>query len=162
VGLLLKGGKTMTTIQHFIAKICILLFLSVSASKLAQLLITANAANPNQKQTNYDSNVAIRTFDHEPPSPKNKPSPTFVFLPSPSTSLRVQRGGVGGGVTNRIQREFLFNNAIPSQKFISCLRSYSKNTNFLKPFAPFPCEAGEGLGMGMNQKDAPKRVLVIG
>jgi hypothetical protein len=71
----MKGGKKMTTIQHFMTKICIFLSFSVSASKLGQLLITAYAAFTNPIQTNYDSNVAIWTFDHEPSTNFLKPFP---------------------------------------------------------------------------------------
>jgi hypothetical protein len=56
------------------------------------------------------------------------------FLPSLPTSLRVQWGGVGGGVTNRIQREFLFNDAIASQELVSYSRLFAKLTNLLKQF----------------------------
>jgi hypothetical protein len=59
----------------FVTDSCILLFFSNLASKSRLLLITAKAKflkNPNQSQREFDSNVAIATFDHEPPAPKNK------------------------------------------------------------------------------------------
>jgi hypothetical protein len=54
---------------HFAPPICIFLFFRDSASKSHSLLITIEASNIkklNRIQTNFDSNVAIRTFDHEP------------------------------------------------------------------------------------------------
>jgi hypothetical protein len=46
-----------------LAEICIFLFFHISASKFQKLLITANAANTNQIQREFDSNVAIATFE---------------------------------------------------------------------------------------------------
>jgi hypothetical protein len=56
------------------AKICIFLFLRravtsrrrLSASKSRSLLIADNTTDTNKIQTNFDSNVHIATFDHEP------------------------------------------------------------------------------------------------
>jgi hypothetical protein len=81
-----KGGRAMTTIQSFMTEICILLFLSVSNSKLAHLLIAAYAAFTNPIQTNYDSNVAIRTFEacchFAPPTQTTSLLQTFSNLSS--------------------------------------------------------------------------------
>jgi hypothetical protein len=62
-------------------EICISLFFFASNSKLRLLLIVNNSLDTeklNHVQTNFDSNVAIRTFDHELSAPKIKPSQTFL------------------------------------------------------------------------------------
>jgi hypothetical protein len=79
-----QNSSFSTTIQPIFAAFCVFmtdiwlsLFLRravtsrrrLSASKLQQLLITIEASeskNQNRNQTNFDSNVAIRTFDHKP------------------------------------------------------------------------------------------------
>jgi hypothetical protein len=83
VGLIMKGGMEMRTIQRFIAKTCIFLFILVSASKFLKLLITSNEINiklpspigeglgvrsTNQFPREFDSNVRIATFEHLPAS----------------------------------------------------------------------------------------------
>jgi hypothetical protein len=93
---------------HFAPPICIFLFFPKPASKFQQLLITDKAANTNEIQTNFDSNVAIATFDHEPKQTFSNDLYLFVGTASmPSV-------GYGNHTvnTNRIQREFLFNNHI--------------------------------------------------
>jgi hypothetical protein len=132
----------------FITEICILLFILVYASKLRQLLIINDAYDTNRIQREFDSNVRIATFDHKTFAPKNKLSQTLACF----CSLR-QRFGEGLGMgyhadTNRIQREFLFNNCIHSHSIVLASNYTRKKTNFFKRFAPFLCEAGEGLGMG--------------
>jgi hypothetical protein len=80
---------------------CILLFFLNLASKFRQSLIMntkSKIKKLNRIQTNFDSNVHIATFDHEPSAPKNKLSqteacchfapPTFRF---PLRSLRLRR-----------------------------------------------------------------------
>jgi hypothetical protein len=70
-------------------------------------------------QTNVDSNGAIRTFDHEQPAPTNKLSQTRRAVTSrrrQRTAVTSRRQGLGMRDTNRMQRVFLFNNRIQSQK----------------------------------------------
>jgi hypothetical protein len=69
----------------FIAKICIFLFLSASNSKLYSLLITPIHCFTNRIQREFDSNVAIRTFEiflaSKPPRQKtNFPKHFLLFL----------------------------------------------------------------------------------
>jgi hypothetical protein len=94
-------GMVSADFRGFIAKIWFLLFFQNLASKSRLLLITTTCFAPlsiwrrpavtsrrreglggevtNPIQTNYDSNVAIRTFDHEPSAPKNKLFQTFSW-----------------------------------------------------------------------------------
>jgi hypothetical protein len=61
--------QLFTAFCVFMTDIWLFLFFHVSNSKLQQLLITIEASeskNQNRNQTNFDSNVAIRTFDHKP------------------------------------------------------------------------------------------------
>jgi hypothetical protein len=102
-----------TDFCSFIAKTCIFLFFHVPSSKSRSLLITTASLRRQKNkpsQTNFDSNVAIRTFDREPPAPQNKPSQTILPLSSPLhqracegygggvLSLRATEKGLGGGV----------------------------------------------------------------
>jgi hypothetical protein len=71
----------------FMTEICILLFFFVSNSKLVKLLITPNPTSTNRIQRNFDSNVAIWTFETSPASkhPRQKtnllkPSSASLFL----------------------------------------------------------------------------------
>jgi hypothetical protein len=118
----------------FIADSCILLFFPKPASKFKKLLIATDALSTNRFQTNFDSNVAIRTFDHEPSAPKNKPFQTICF---PLRPLRLcgEFAFVLAAMltllsTNRIQREFLFNNCIQSQNKISYSGLFGKIQTF--------------------------------
>jgi hypothetical protein len=88
----------MTTIHRVMTKTCIFLFFRFSASKLMRLLITAYATDTNQFQREFDSNVAIRTFDHEPSAPKNKPSQTKPPSISPLHQRACECSGEGLGV----------------------------------------------------------------
>jgi hypothetical protein len=57
-----------------LAESCIFLFFLMLAPKSCLLLIMNTAATSkksNRNQREFDSNVAIRTFDHEPSAPKN-------------------------------------------------------------------------------------------
>jgi hypothetical protein len=113
---------------HFAPPICIFLFFRDSASKSCSVLINDNATDTNPIQTNYDSNVAIRTFDHEPKQTFSNDLSRFVgtaSMPSAEASF-----------TNRIQREFLFNNHICSQNQILYSRTQRQKTNLLKPCVP--------------------------
>jgi hypothetical protein len=116
--------------HRFMAKICISLFFLVSASKPYPLLITDNSAHTNQIQrdflfnngiqsyspipasshlrqknkpfqTNFDSNVAIRTIDYEPSAPKTNLFKLFTPFPCeagrPAVTLRGQEERVGDG-----------------------------------------------------------------
>jgi hypothetical protein len=67
--------------------------------------------NPNRIQREFDSNVAIATFDHEPSAPKNKPFQTKAcFAPFPCEAAtcchfapsRRGRLGMGDAVTSRL------------------------------------------------------------
>jgi hypothetical protein len=148
-----------TAICNFMANICIFLFFFVSASKFNQLLITNHgiiAKNPNRIQREFHSNVAIATQEFSSASKhprKNtnffKPSfPLFLCASALSfylllllrrtlTSRRRKEGwGVGIALpyshpiqTNRIQREFLFNNGIQSQKYFSYSESKPPKAN---------------------------------
>jgi hypothetical protein len=112
-------------------------------------------------QTNYDSNVHIATFDHEPSAPKNKPSQTRRAVTSRRRlfySLPLRSGGRAGdggtrhpSETNRIQREFLFNNGIHSQNISSASKHPRQKTNFSKQLVLLPSLAkrGKGWGWGM-------------
>jgi hypothetical protein len=116
----------------------------------------------NRIQREFDSNVRIATFDiflaSSHPRRKTNFFKQFALLP-----LLAKRGeGWGEGMlranTNRIQREFLFNNGIQSQKLFSCLSQCPKMTNLFKPNFPFLNALGrravtsrrrkEGLGDG--------------
>jgi hypothetical protein len=112
----------------FVTEICILLFFLVSNLKLAQLLITTTSHFSNQIQreflfnnciqsyspvpasshlcqknkpfqTNFDSNVAIRTFDYEPSAPKTNLFKLFTPFPCeagrPAVTSRGQEERVG-------------------------------------------------------------------
>jgi hypothetical protein len=82
-----------TAFRHFIAKTWLFLFFSIPASKSHQLLITnetSETQKSNRIQREFDSNVAIRTFDHEPSAPKNKPSQTFDLCSSVSLFLCIR------------------------------------------------------------------------
>jgi hypothetical protein len=86
----MKGGTKMTTnfssaFCIFMTKTCILLFFPVFASKIQRLLImntVSKIRKSNPIQREFDSNGAIRTFDHEPPAPKNKLLQTKHDVPS--------------------------------------------------------------------------------
>jgi hypothetical protein len=152
-----------------IAEICIFLFFLNLASKFHQLLIRFNETNinleegfTNQFQREFDSNVAIATFDHEPSAPKNKLLQTICLLPlrSGATCCHFARSrgeelGMGDtfhhrlpfNPTNRIQREFLFNNCIQSQKVSSASKHPRQKTNFLIRSVLSLC------AFLMNQKD---------
>jgi hypothetical protein len=84
--------------QQIFAAFCVLiadswffLFFFVANSKLAQLLITnetTKTENPNRIQREFDSNVAIRTFEFS--SASKSPAPkTNLFKPLFSASLRL-------------------------------------------------------------------------
>jgi hypothetical protein len=136
----------MITIRYLIAKTCILLFFSVLASKSRSLLITIEVIQNRKNkpsQTNFDSNVAIRTFDHEPSALKNKLFQTIRFMGNVVTLHYPSE-------TNRIQREFLFNNCIQSQEFSSASKPPRQKTNLLKrrpAFTPLSMQWG-GVGGG--------------
>jgi hypothetical protein len=154
----------MITIRYLIAKTSILLFFSVLASKSRSLLITIEVIQNRKNkpsQTNFDSNVAIRTFDHEPSALKNKLFQTIRFMGNVVT-LRYP------SETNRIQREFLFNNCIQSQEFSSASKPPRQKTNFLKLFGKACCKSsplqselanvmGKGWGWGMLSLRAAER-----
>jgi hypothetical protein len=127
-------SKLMTCFQQLFAAFCVLmtetwffLFFHVLASKFHSLLImnpTSKIRNSNQIQTNFDSNVAIATFDHEPKQ-------TFsndLFLTCRDGIYAVRCGEV----TNQIQREFLFNNGIQSQNLSSASKHPRQKTNLFK------------------------------
>jgi hypothetical protein len=62
-------GIVSTAFCGLVTDSCVLLFFQNPASKSRSLLITieaSNIKNSNPIQTNYDSNVHIATFDHEP------------------------------------------------------------------------------------------------
>jgi hypothetical protein len=63
---------------HFAPPMCILLFFLNLASKLQQLLITANATNTNQIQREFHSNVRIATFETDLAS-SHPPQKTNLF-----------------------------------------------------------------------------------
>jgi hypothetical protein len=143
-----------------IAEVCISLFVYILASKLRQLLITAYAAYTNQFQREFDSNVAIRTFEFCLAS-KHPRQKTNFFKPIFSSwslcrgvlSLRAADSGklhlcfAEMLHTNRIQREFLFNNAIHSQNPIPASSPPARKPNFLKLLLPSPTlwgRAGDG------------------
>jgi hypothetical protein len=130
--------QTFTFFCVLLAEICFFLFFSNIASKSRQLLITIKVyavKNSNRSQTNYDSNVAIRTFEacchFAPPTQttgQNKPFQTIRFIRDAFTLHRAS-------ATNQIQREFLFNDAIASQELVSYSRLFAKLTNLLKLFS---------------------------
>jgi hypothetical protein len=176
-------------------EICILLFFSNLASKLIQLLITAYTVNTNRIQREFDSNVAIATFENPPASKPSCQKTNFLKLRRAVTSRRRQfcslplrsgatcchfarsRGkGWGWGIlslraadteacfvplpqcfgegargwgfsvaemlfTNRIQREFLFNNCIQSQNLSSASKHQRQKTNLFKRFALLLCSS---------------------
>jgi hypothetical protein len=149
----MQNNSFLALFQQIFAAFCVLmteiwlfLFFQISASKLSQLLIMLNTININldesftsRIQTNFDSNVAIRTFDHEPPAPKNKHSQTFIHVLCSSVSLILCVMLLAFPEllhTNRIQRKFLFNNGIQSQKLFSRLSHCPKLSNLFKPFFP--------------------------
>jgi hypothetical protein len=137
-----KANDTfLTGFQHIFAAFCVLmtetcifLFFSNLASKLLLLLITGNVSEigkSNRIQREFDSNGAIATFDHELSAPKNKPYKLSALTPSPCEAGR----GLGCGDcadTNRIQREFLFNNCIQSQNPFPASSPPRQKTNLLK------------------------------
>jgi hypothetical protein len=95
----MKSSNFLTLFQQIFAdfcclmtEICIFLSFCVLASKFQKLLITTEASNTkksNRIQTNFDSNVHIATFDHEPSAPKNKQLQTLVPILCVSISLRL-------------------------------------------------------------------------
>jgi hypothetical protein len=142
----------------FIAKICILLFFTVSASKLVQLLITAYDTHTNRIQREFHSNVRIATFGASLASSHPRQNSNFFnreLLSLCFCSLPQCFGeGLGMGVraeTNRIQREFLFNNGILSQNTFPASKHPRKKTNFFKQLAEIsrrnktPSPSGKGL-----------------
>jgi hypothetical protein len=81
-----------------IAEICISLFYFTLASKFNNLLIMDKIVilkNLNQIQTNFDSNVAIATFDHEPKQTFSNNLP--LFLGTACCHFAPSRVGDGGG-----------------------------------------------------------------
>jgi hypothetical protein len=135
----------MNIFQRFMTETCIYLFFTAPYSKLSQLLITMNRAFTNfSKRTMIQMSLYGHLTTSHSRHQTNFYKLSLSLLPLPRLrgdvlSLRAVKGlGERGYVfrtdTNRIQREFLFNNCIQSQKFISYLRCYSENTNFLKPF----------------------------
>jgi hypothetical protein len=123
-----------TDFRHFIAKTCIFLFFIASASKTLRLLITAYAAKPNPIRTNFDSNVAIRTFRG------------VLSLRAADASLKTVMP------KNKLcQTEACCHFAPPTERRAVTSRRRQRGVLSLRAadsFAPFPCEAGEGLGMG--------------
>jgi hypothetical protein len=149
----LKHGGIMTHFQQIfaafcglIAEICILLFFLLSASKSQQLLITDKSTKTNQFQREFDSNVHIATFEILLAS-KRLASKTNLFKPFFLTFLcvlcvlrgefafvfadRLNCRDAEMPSTNRIQREFLFNDAIASQNKISYSGFFGKIQTFL-------------------------------
>jgi hypothetical protein len=104
---------------------CIFLFFLVLASKLLSLLIRVYATHTNRIQREFDSNGAITTFDHEPFTPENKPSQTRRAF-----TLR-RRYEIGK--SNRILREFLFNNCIQSHSRLPTSSHPRQKINLRKP-----------------------------
>jgi hypothetical protein len=92
-----KGGTKMITIQRLITKTCIFLFFTVLASKLAQLLITANADNTNRIQRENLFNNCIHSQNKISRLSRNLEITNFLKLlaltPSPCEAGR----GLGCG-----------------------------------------------------------------
>jgi hypothetical protein len=152
----MKGGTKMMTndfsadFHRFMTEICILLFLRtavtsrrrLSASKSQKLLIMDDAVKTNQIQREFDSNVAIATQEFSSASKHLREKTNFfkqrraIKASLSIVSLRTLWGGAGGGDctadTNRIQREFLFNNCIQSQNLSSASKNLHQKTNFPK------------------------------
>jgi hypothetical protein len=138
-----KIDRDSTDLCGFIAKTCIFLFFIASYPKLAQLLITSEAIQTNRIQREFYSNVAIRTQKSASYS-RLFAKLTNLFKPFLRV-LCVLRGEIPFIFcfcwnaetlsTNRIQREFLFNNRICSQNFFSRLSKCPKTTNLFKQFA---------------------------
>jgi hypothetical protein len=121
--------QIFTAFCVLMTKICIFLFFSNLASKLHPLLITNTASKTeksNRIQREFDSNGAIWTFDHEPSTPKNKLFQMIRFIGNAITLHCPSE-------TNRIQREFLFNNCIQSQNAVPASSPPRQKTNFFKP-----------------------------
>jgi hypothetical protein len=138
-------GMLSTDFRYFMAKICILLFFRRSRPKFRQFLIITNPLFTSRNQTNFDSNVAIRTFEFS--SASNLRAKKQIFSNRGVQSLRAadsfppcplrlcgEKSFTELLHTNQIQREFLFNNHICSQNQISRLSRCPKTTNFFKPF----------------------------
>jgi hypothetical protein len=133
----------------FMTEIWFLLFFCISASKFRQLLIRDYSLETNRIQREFDSNVAIRTFDHKPPAPKYKLLQTFLRVLCGEFVIAELLTSCNAEAlhTNRIQREFLFNNCILSQNLFSASSPSRQKTNFLKHFsAPlFLCSSALGF-----------------
>jgi hypothetical protein len=121
---------------HFAPPTCILLFFLNLASKSHQLLITAYTVYTNRIQREFDSNVAIATFEFLLASkPSRQKTNLFKLL-----ALFLCASALSFYLLffadllhpNRIQREFLFNNCIHSQKYSSASKQSRQKTNLLK------------------------------
>jgi hypothetical protein len=157
-----RDDTDSTNFRCFMAEICISLFFFASNSKLSQLLITAYAANTSRIQTNFDSNVAIRTFETVLASKSLCQNTNlykqFTLLPS----LAKRGKGWGWGMlslraTNQTQREFLFNNGIQSQNLFSASSPPRQKTNFLKPRRQTSLSLRSGERVGVRGYFAPPK-----
>jgi hypothetical protein len=119
----------MTTIQRFMTKICIFLFLSVPNSKSFAVTYHNKWRFYKPFQTNYDSNVHIATFDHEPPAPTHKLSQT---KPAVTSSLLKQTNCKGSFCLIII---YAHKTHSQPQATRAKKQTFSNKT-------PFPCEAG--------------------
>jgi hypothetical protein len=111
-----------TDFRSFLANHWLFLFFTVSASKLRSLLITTEMLSTNQIHREFDSNVAIRTFEILPAS-KFVSQKTNFLKP---ISLPLRSGGrVGdGGCSHLPQTE---------SKGNFCLITVYSHKNFLQP-----------------------------
>jgi hypothetical protein len=119
----------MITVQRFMTEICISLFYFVSASKSRSLLI----ANYSPILTKFKGNlIQMSLYGHLTTSHPHQKTNLFKRCAEQTES----------------KENFCLITVYSHKTFFQPQAIRAKKQTFSNYFAPFPCEAGEGLGMG--------------
>jgi hypothetical protein len=148
-------GMVSTAFCHFIAKIWFLLFFFASASKLRQLLIMTTSQFSNQFQREFDSNVAIRTFEFS--SASSLPCQTTNLLkrrPAVTSRRRplffppCEAGRVRVGIRQTESKGNFCLITVYNHKTLFYAQAFrAKKTNFSKLFFSLSLRSGERVGV---------------
>jgi hypothetical protein len=149
----LDFSKYSTGFCVLMTEIWFLLFFHIPASKLQQLLIkniggllSLRAADKPKKSNRNQRDVAIRTFEFSSASKAPRQKTNLFKRRRAVTSRRRHRGvlSLRAADTNRIQREFLFNNCIQSYTAFSASSHPRQKTNLLKQSISAPLSLRSG------------------